>query len=242
MSFRFRCFLYHLLLSAVVIAICLWLVFGVWYPAPLNKAVGVDKIILMMFAIDFVLGPVLTFIVAKEGKKSLKFDFLIIAILQLSALGYGMHNIAKGRPVYISFYYNRFELIQDIATVRGDKEKIPPEYQKNPWFGYQWVAVREAKDEDEQSDWLFKELETGISPAARPYLYESVHKNIKNILEESLPLDGLKKFNEASKVADILARYPNADGYLAMRADTQMTVLTDSKNSEIVAIVDLTPE
>lgn len=46
----------------------------IWYPTPLATAVGVTQIFLMMLAIDVTVGPILGFIVYKEGKKTLKMD------------------------------------------------------------------------------------------------------------------------------------------------------------------------
>lgn len=230
------------MISFIIVALSLYLIFVVWYPFPLNKAVGVDKITLLMFCIDLILGPILTLILAKQGKRGMKFDFFVIGLLQLSALAYGMNNIAKGRPVYISFYYNRFELVQDMATTRNDSDNIPPVYAKNPWFGYKWVAVRQVKDEEEQNDWLFDELSTGVSPAARPKLYESVQKNMDYILKNSLMPQRLYDYNDKVKVDRVLGDYPSADGYLPLRADTQMSIMVSKKDRKILSIVDLRPE
>ena len=67
-KFRFKLFFSHLICSCTVAAITAAIVFLVWHPAPLAKAVGVTHIFLLMLAIDAILGPVLTWTVAKEGK------------------------------------------------------------------------------------------------------------------------------------------------------------------------------
>ena len=98
---RLKFFLSHLSISAVVAFIVLGLIFFIWYPTPLATAVGVTQIFLMMLAIDVTVGPILGFIVYKEGKKTLKMDLTVIILLQLSALGYGIYSIEQGRPVWI---------------------------------------------------------------------------------------------------------------------------------------------
>jgi len=70
-SKRAKFFLGHLLISAFIASLVLLVVFKVWYPTPLAEAVGVTKIFLMMLVIDVVVGPILGFIVYKEGKKTL---------------------------------------------------------------------------------------------------------------------------------------------------------------------------
>ena len=99
LKFRLKAFAYHLGISVFIALVSLYIVFMVWHPAPLAKAVGVTYIFIMMLAIDAVLGPLLTLIIAKKDKKSLKFDLSVIIALQVAAFSYGIYNIAISRPV-----------------------------------------------------------------------------------------------------------------------------------------------
>ena len=112
MSIRLKAFFLHLSLSAVIALLALLLVFGLWYPAPLHTAVGVTHIFLLLLLIDVVLGPLLTLLVYKAGKKTLVFDLAVIAVLQLSALGYGLWTVAEGRPAWLVFNADRFDLVR----------------------------------------------------------------------------------------------------------------------------------
>ena len=91
MSKRLKFFLSHLSLSILIALIVMGLVFFVWYPTPLAKAVGVTHIFLMILAIDVIVGPLLGLLVYKESKKSLKFDLTVIIFIQISALLYGVY-------------------------------------------------------------------------------------------------------------------------------------------------------
>ena len=71
---RFRAAAVHIAICTIVGAILLGLFWFVWYPQPLFRAVGGQDIFLMLLAIDMVLGPMLTLVVFKSGKKSLKSD------------------------------------------------------------------------------------------------------------------------------------------------------------------------
>ena len=95
---KIRAFGLHALLSTFAATLGILVVFGLWYPPPLNTASGVTRIFLIVLAVDVVLGPLLTFVVFKRGKKTLKFDLAIIATLQIAALCYGMWTVAQGRP------------------------------------------------------------------------------------------------------------------------------------------------
>ena len=104
------------------------LVFFVWYPLPLAKAVGVTHIFLMMLTIDVIIGPLLSLLVYKEGKKSLKFDLMVIIIIQLSALCYGIYSIEQGRPAWLVYNVDRIELVRKNEIIQGDFKNIQPQF------------------------------------------------------------------------------------------------------------------
>ncbi len=242
LSFRIRCFLSHLLISMFIAGSAWYIIFYVWYAAPLNLALGTDKIVLILIGIDMVLGPLLTLILAKKGKKGLKLDLVVIAVVQSLALLYGVYNIAQGRPVWLAFDHNRFDLVQAHMVSRKENEIIEPKYAQDSWFSPQWVSARPAKDKQEEGDWLFYELETGISPAMRPMLYQSIEQNIDRIIKAKEPLNKLNEYNSSIEVEKVLQQYPQADGFLPMRASQlDMTVLVDSKDKKIVGLVNLRP-
>jgi len=53
----------------------------VWYPPPLFQLLGGFELLLLIVAVDIALGPLLTLVVFKSGKKRLKFDLSVIALL-----------------------------------------------------------------------------------------------------------------------------------------------------------------
>lgn len=243
MKFRLKAACIHLLISALVALIGIGLVFWVWHPDPLQKAVGVTHIFLMMLGIDVVLGPLLTLLVASsKEKKTLKFDLSVIAAVQLAAYLYGMHSIAVSRPVYIAFDKLRFEVVQADSVVRATDKTILPEYQSNPLFAPQWVSVRPYKDAAEQSRRTMLELQEGVSPSMMADLYQPLNDGWDGMLERKHRLDELNQYNPAEQVAKELAAYPQADSYLPMKAPSEdMAVLLDSEQKQVLGIVDLRP-
>ena len=243
MKFRLKAAGIHLLISALVALIGIGLVFWVWHPDPLQKAVGVTHIFLMMLGIDVVLGPLLTLLVASsKEKKTLKFDLSVIAAVQLAAYLYGMHSIAVSRPVYIAFDKLRFEVVQADSVVRATDKTILPEYQSNPLFAPQWVSVRPYKDAAEQNQRTMLEMQEGISPSMMADLYQPLNDGWGGMLERKHGLDELKQYNPAEQVARELAAYPQADSYLPMKAPSvDMAVLLDSRQKQVLGIVDLRP-
>jgi putative fimbrial protein len=244
MKFRFKVAGIHLLCSGLVALCGLYLVFNVWHPDPLQKAVGVTRIFLIMLGIDVVLGPLLTLIVASsKEKKTLKFDLLVILIIQFSAYLYGMYSIAISRPVYLAFDKVRFEIVQADTVSRDSAKVVLPEYRNNPWFSPQWLAVRPYKDVAEQNERTFLELQEGISPAMQADLYQPIDGGTwREIKKTQHTLDELEKYNDTQQVKQILATHPEADSYQPLKAPAvDMAVLLDSKQEKIIAIVDLRP-
>lgn len=111
-SARIKAFAWHLGCSLLIASAALVLVFAVWYPAPLHVALGVTSVFLLVLLVDVVIGPFLTLLVYKQGKKTLLFDMAVIIALQLSALLYGLWTVAEGRPVWLVFNVDRFDLVQ----------------------------------------------------------------------------------------------------------------------------------
>lgn len=242
MKFRIRAFLLHLLISLVVAVASLVLVFKIWYPDPLDIATGVTKIFVILLISDVILGPVLTFIVADNRKKTLKFDLSAIAVLQIAALSYGMWTVEAGRPVWLVFSVDRFDLVQSHELDNPYREKALPQYQGKNWSGPQWVAARLPSDVEDLNTLTFEALMAGVDVPQRPDLYVELAEEMPTILDKALPLSDLRKFNADYDIDNLINTYPAADVYLPMMSRAkQMTVLIDSKQSKIISVVDLMP-
>ncbi|MCU7937771.1 MAG: hypothetical protein KZQ64_10850 [gamma proteobacterium symbiont of Bathyaustriella thionipta] len=108
---KINAFLLHLAISASVISAFVLIVWFIWYPAPFLYIEGGFQIIMILVGVDVILGPLLTLIIYKPGKKWLVFDLSVIAAVQIAALIYGTYTIYLERPQYIVFTVDRFNLI-----------------------------------------------------------------------------------------------------------------------------------
>lgn len=240
-SKRILAFLIHLTISLLVALGIVALVYLVWYPQPLAKAMGVTDIFLIMLAVDVLLGSVLTLIVYKEGKKSLKFDLAVIVIIQLSALIYGLFVIVQGRPVWLVFNADRFDAIayQEIDNRKIEQAKLM--YQKPSWSSPKIVAAILPADIEQRNDITLEAVFAGIDIAHRPNLYVPLSQEKANMQKKQLSLSELKKYNTTQEVTTITSAHPQATAYLPLKANAvDMTVLLD-KNGDVVKIVDLRP-
>lgn len=242
LKFRLRAFAIHFGISIFIALVSLYIVFMVWHPAPLAKVVGVTHIFMMMLGIDVVLGPLLTFIVAKKGKKSLRFDLGVIVILQLLAFIYGMYNIANTRPVYIAFDTSRFEVVQANTIPEVSlKEAVSP-YDVLGWGQPKFVAVKPVESIEQKNSRLFVELETGVAPSMQPNLYELLDNQWSIMSKRAKPLNQLKQHNKENEINAIIANYLEADSWLPLKGyESDAVVLLNKAEQRIIGIVDLRP-
>lgn len=242
-SFRIKYFLSHLLISSLIAGASWFLIFKIWYPDPFHMALGIGGLVMMMLAIDVVLGPLLTLVLAKEGKKGLKLDLIVIGFVQLSALLYGLYSIDKGRPIVIAFDVNRFEIVSNHSIKNGEAKAVIRRYADAQNRNIPIVAVRPAKDEVEFSQRMTQELELGISSATNVELYQDIQQYFDIIQKESKPISELSKFNKDSvKLKQVLADYPQADRFgVVVGSNKNIAMLIDSKNKQVIQVVDLRP-
>ena len=242
MSKRLKFFLSHLAISAIIALLAMIAVFYFWYPSSLAKAVGVTHIFLMLLAIDVIIGPVLGFIVYKEHKKSLKMDLAIIVIIQLAALLYGIYSIYEGRPAWLVYNVDRFELVRNNEIVENNIADAMPQFQHPSNLKPQYAAVQFAKNAKQRSDDMFVEVLGGVSLAQRPERYVPLQNAQAQIKQRAQAINELNKFNAVEKVNSIVSKYPQANGWAPLKATAiDMVVLLNKDTGKVVKIVDLRP-
>src|SRR5690606_33017116 len=142
-------------ISILIALIVVGAVFFAWYPAPLSTAVGVTQIFLMMLAIDVIIGPLLGCLVYKESKKTLKFDLTDIIAIQIAALCYGVFSIEQGRPVWLAYNVDRFELVRKNEIINEHLDQAQSQFQKTSWLQPQYVTVEFSRDKKQREDDMF---------------------------------------------------------------------------------------
>jgi hypothetical protein len=239
---RIKAFAVHLLVSTCLALLIVCLVFLLWYPSPLHTAVGVTKIFLILITVDVVLGPCLTFLVYKQGKKSLVMDLSIICALQLGALLYGVHAMADGRPVWLVFVDDHFRLVRSNEIDERKLADAKMEYRSPSWTGPKWVSAAEPESVDERNDLLFESVFAGIEISQRPNLYKSLNVAEEVVKEAGRPMEALKRYNSLESIQAIIKAYPQAGAWLPLKASQRdMVVLLKANSGEVVAIVDAQP-
>lgn len=235
MYLKIKAFGLHLFISFFIAILAASLVFIFWYPNNLHKAVGVTDIFILLLVIDMILGPLLTLIVYKKGKRTLIMDLTVIAVLQLSALGYGLWTVAEGRPAWLVFGGQHFELVRKVDVKPHQLVRQPS------WFGPEWVSVQQPLQLGLTS--LFgNNRNTEQSLYRQPAQYQRLDAQASRLQKAALPMTMLERNNSTEAIAASLKKWPQADAWLPLRANNQdMVVLMHKETAEVVAIVDLHP-
>lgn len=242
MPARLKAFLLHLTVSIFIALLAVLVVFRVWYPAPLHEALGVTHIFLLLLLIDVILGPLLTLLVFKTGKKTLIIDMAIIACLQLAALSYGLWTVAEGRPAWIVYNVDRFDVVTVVDIDTRQLNETLAQYRNAPWTGPQWVGTVKPDSPEQRSNILFEAVQGGSDIAQRPNLYRPLTEMTEAIRQRAQPLEKLNDFNDAAAVRDALQSWPSAAAWVPLMARAKpMVVLLGENKSEVIAIVELAP-
>jgi hypothetical protein len=190
---RWKASAIHLLLSAAIAGSVILFMLEVWYPWPLFEAAGGSHLVLVLVAVDVTLGPLITLIIFKAGKKGLKFDLTVIAVVQLAALAYGIHTLYLARPVYLAFTVDRFDVVTAKDLDPADLEKVTHAQFKRPPLGRpQYVAAVLPSDPEEKLQILNTSLQ-GKDLQMYPQYYAPYEQEALNALKRAAALDVLAK-------------------------------------------------
>lgn len=187
----------HLLASAVIAALAAALVFGVWYPSPLQAITGGVTLFAMLVGIDVVLGPMLTLVIASPSKPRTEFrrDLAIIVAVQLAAFAYGLYTMALARPVLLVFEVDRFRVVTAADVDPAALSGAPSELRRLSWTGPQLIATVKPTDPAEQMRSLELAL-GGIDLAMQPKQWREYAPHADEVWRIARP------------VSVLLARYP----------------------------------
>lgn len=239
---RYQAAAIHFSLCLIVAAVLLSLLWIVWYPAPLLQAVGGQEIVLMLLGIDVILGPLLTLVVFKSGKRTLKMDLAVIAALQVAALVYGVYTLLAGRPVFIASLGDSFQVVQanDIEQQEIDIAKITL-----PWWGPKWVGTAQPSDQNERERLLISGV-AGAGLGNFPQYHAPLESMREMILAKRRPIAELRASNPArdTEITDWLSSRGYNDqsaSYQPLRASRRMSVIIDTRTAAVVGISSFKP-
>lgn len=178
---KIKAFSIHLGISVSIFFVILYFIVFHWYPQPFFTTDGGWQGIRIIAGVDMVLGPLLTLIIFKPGKPSLKFDLSVIALIQTAALISGTWVVYKEHPLAVVFADDKFrpvpyyQIIEEANISVEEFAKLGDDYPIK-------VMVELPKDEQE-----LKDLKQKAFQELRPlYLQGELYKKIDSKFTEYL--------------------------------------------------------
>jgi hypothetical protein len=233
----------HLLISILIASVVLTLMLGLWYPGPLFQAMGGEGLLFLLIGVDVILGPLITLIIFKSGKRGLKLDLTVIGLVQLCALLYGAHVMFIARPAFIAFVKDQF---QGAAAVDVDPESLAqakyPEFGHLPWGRPVLVGTQPPADQAERNR-LFELAFTGRDLEVFPRYYVPYAGQKTEVLAKAQPIASIRaKEPSTGRVIDEWLKKSgtseSAVRYLPLRARSSwIAVLVDASSGEPVKML-----
>jgi hypothetical protein len=239
---------WHLLVSLVVLAACVALIYGAWYPQPFDHLLGVSRIVAVMVVVDAICGPLLTLLLFNPAKARWKWriDMALIAAIQLSALAYGMDLIHGGRPLFLALEGDRFRLVQQGHVLSGS----PVQWHVPTIFGGsppQPLGVRLLGPDDPGYAESVQQAAAGLHPAYRPDRWVPYSEQIAVAQNAMRPIEELRLRGSPEATLELeglirRAGLQQADvGYLPLVSDfpVDWSVVLNKADARILGIVSI---
>jgi len=233
----------HLLISIAIASAVLALLLLVWYPGPLFQAMGGMGLLFILIGVDVVLGPTITLVIFKQGKRGLKLDLAVIGAVQLAALLYGVHVMYLAHPAFIAFVKVQFQVATpaELEPERLAEAKYP-QFRSSPLGKPLFVAVDVPDDLPSRYE-LTNAVMAGLDAQHFPKYYVPYSERTKEVLAAAQPLERIRKSEpETGKIIDAyLARSGKKEAdlrYLPLRGrEAWIAVLIDARTAEPVKML-----
>jgi len=236
----------HFGLSALIATVVLVAMYLLWYPPPYFKLMGGAVLVMLIVGCDVVIGPSITAIIFKSGKKGLKFDLAVIGLVQAAALAYGLYTMFEARPVFTVFAVDRFEVVaandikpEDLAQARS------PEFASFPLTGPRVVAAQLPTDPKEKSDLMFALNRAGQDIKNAPRLYVPYDTVAAAAAKKARPIEALQDPAARDKVSKAMRELPEGPdklGFLPLVGRFEdMCMIVDKSTGRMLKTVEASP-
>ena len=236
---KLKASLIHFMLSVILVGLTVGSIIFFFFPSLFIGVTDFKAVASIIISVDLILGPLLTFVVYKKNKKSLKLDLTVIATIQLTALIYGAYSLYLIHPVYVTFNIDRFTLVS-AKNAEPETAKLD-EFKVSKLTTAKFAYAKTPSNPEEQSDLLFSIADKGDLDMREEY-YEPIKNNLSEILAKSLdPRLILKEKNTGKFLAN---NKNDIDRYAFLPLtylDKDAVIVIDKKTAEPIATLDIDP-
>jgi hypothetical protein len=170
---RLKPALVHLAASATLAALVAATVFGLWFPGAYREFAGGTELFTLVVGVDLALGPLITLVIFDRRKPlpELRRDVAIIVVLQLAALGYGLHMVSISRPVVMALEEDRFRVVAASGVYLKELPEALPDFRSLPLTGPRLVRSVVSADPNKKVESVALGL-SGYDIGTRPSLWQ----------------------------------------------------------------------
>lgn len=194
---KYKVMLIHIALSTTLMLILISVMLLWWYPKGLFGIAGGWDGLKILLPIDMVLGPTLTFIFYKPGKKSAVFDLSAIACVQIAALSYGAFAVYLQHPQALVFAEgqlttltpNDYKAALKQLTENKQEAKKPSTLDSN----LPPVVVAKPYPPEQFGEYLTSVLNSGLELAHRADRYQDLESSSTVLEKAKMSAESLEK-------------------------------------------------
>jgi hypothetical protein len=204
MRFRLKALGLHLLGSTVALSSILGALYFGWYRWPGWHLADVAHVVVVMACVDIVIGPLLTFVIARSSKPrgELTRDIAMIVAVQLFALIYGAVSLWHGRPLYYAFSENVLQLVQaydidadEVALARQQRAELAPHWYSLP----RWIWAPLPQDPHEREKIVTSAIGGGDDVISMPRYFKPWEQGLPALRTQLKKVDSVGYFSAADK-------------------------------------------
>ena len=206
MRFRLKALSLHLLASACALTLILGSLYLGWYRWPGWYLADVVRVVMVMTGVDVVVGPLLTFVIARSSKprSELARDIAMIVSIQLFALIYGAVSLWNGRPLYYAFSETVLQLVQaydinaeESALARQQNADLAPHWYSSP----RWIWAPLPQNSDERQKIVASAVGGGDDVISMPRYFKRWDQGLPSLRTQLKKVDDVAYFSAAEKKA-----------------------------------------
>jgi len=245
---RWKASAIHLSISATIAVIALTLMLLLWYAPPFFSAAGGRQVLLIMLGVDVTLGPLITLIIfnTKKSRRALVFDLVVIGLLQFSALIYGASVMLHGRPVYVVFIKDSFDMVLASQLSEEDIAKAKPEYRALPLTGPVYVYSELPGDLKERNEVVLSAF-SGKDLPFIPRYYQPYAGHESAVGRSAKSIAELRKLNprRVTEIDNVILNngWTESDiGLVPLRSKFEdMAVIVNKRDGKILTMLKMQP-
>jgi len=194
---RHKVLIAHIAISATILLVLLSIMVTFWFPKGLFGVGGGWDGLKILLPIDMVLGPTLTFMFYKPGKKSAVFDLTAIACVQAIALSYGIYAVYSQHPTALVLSDGKLNTLTPVAFKEArtwlEQEEMEVIHPSDLDDNHPPVVVSKSFNAETFGPYLESVMNGGVEQMQRADRYQSLETGAAELAKAALSTEAATK-------------------------------------------------